>query len=151
VASYSNQFGRRVAPSSGNRIVTAKRLKQEILVFTDSGLYSMQFIGVPDIFGIQPVADNISIMSAYSAVGSATLCTGWVTISLLLHGRPDTLPCSLSNYIFQDINLTQADQVFSGSNESFNEVWWFYCSADSVVSTAILSITMLTMCGIPAP
>lgn len=118
--------------SSGNKIVTAVRLKQEILVFTDSSLWSMQFIGAPDIFGIQPTADNISIISpnAAAVVGSAVY---WMANDkfYMYNGRADTLPCTIDNYIFNDINLKQADQIIAGTNEGFSEVWWYYCSADS--------------------
>jgi hypothetical protein len=118
--------------SSGNYIVTAKKLKQEILIFTDASIHSMQFIGAPDIYGIQPVADNISIISsqAVAVVNSAAFWMGNDKF-YFYNGRVDTLPCTLDDYIFNDINLKQADQIHCGTNERFSEIWWFYCSASS--------------------
>lgn len=117
---------------TGNYIVTAIRLQQEILVFTDASITAMQYIGAPDIFGLQPVADNISIISA-NAVAVAGNAAFWMGNDkfYLYNGRTQTLPCSLENYVFSDINLTQADQIHAGTNEEFSEIWWFYCSAGS--------------------
>lgn len=118
--------------SSGNRIVTAARLKQEMLIFTDSTIYSMQHIGAPDIFGFHPAADNISIISpnALAVVGNAVF---WMAQDkfYVYTGRAETLPCLIDDYIFDDINLKQADQIIAGTNEGFSEIWWFYCSANS--------------------
>lgn len=118
--------------SSGNYIVTAKKLKQEILIFTDASIHSMQFVGAPDIYGMQPVADNISIVSPQSVavVNSAAFWMGNDKF-YFYNGRADTLPCSIDDYIFSDINVKQADQFHCGTNERFSEIWWFYCSANS--------------------
>jgi len=118
--------------SSGNHIVTAVRLKEEILVFTDGNIFSMQYIGAPDIFGIQPNSDNISIISA-NATAVASGAVFWMGTDkfYFYNGRAETLPCTLLDYIFNDINRTQADQIFAGTNEGFSEIWWFYCSAGS--------------------
>jgi len=121
--------------SAGNHIVTAVRLKQEMLVFTDSGLFSMQFIGAPDIFGVFPTANNTSIMSANSvAVANDTVFWMGGDKFYIYNGRVAPLHCSLNKFIFDNINPTQTDQIFAGTNEGFNEVWWFYCSKDSTVN-----------------
>lgn len=118
--------------SSGNHIVTAVRTKQETLVFTDGSIFALQAVGAPDIFGITPVANNISIASSNAAAvaGNAVYWMGddkFYTYS----GQAMTLPCSLSDWVFDDISFEQKDQIFSGTNEGFSEIWWFYCSAGS--------------------
>lgn len=118
--------------SKGNYIVTAVSLKREILVFTDSSIHSMQYVGAPYTFGIQPTADNISIISpnCTAVVGDACYWMGNDKF-YIYNGRVDTLPCTLDDHIFRNINRIQAAQVFAGTNEGFNEIWWFYCSEAS--------------------
>ncbi len=119
--------------SNGSYIVTALQTRQEILTFTDTALYSVQLLGV-DGFGADPLASNISIMGP-KAVTTANNMTYWMGVDkfYVYSGRVDTLPCTVWTQVFQDINLSQAYQVFAGTNEGFNEVWWFYCSADSLL------------------
>ena len=118
--------------STGNQIITAIRTKQETLVWTESGLHSLQFIGAPDYFSLQQLADNISIMGP-NAVATANNVTYWMGTDKFYtySGRVETLPCTLRQYLFGDFNRTQAYQVCAGTNEGFNEIWWFYCSADA--------------------
>lgn len=118
--------------ASGNYIVTAVKLKQEILIFTDGSIHSMQFIDAPLIYGIQPTADNISIMSpqCVAVVNNAALWMGNDKF-YIYNGRVDTLQCTIDDYVFSDINLSQASQIHCGTIERFSEVWWFYCSAAS--------------------
>lgn len=118
--------------SNGSYIVTYKNTRQEILVWTDSCLYSMQYVGPPYVWSFNILMDNISIMSPNSAV-TVNNVTYWMGQEkfYMYSGRVETLPCALRQYIFDDINKDQAYQVFSGSNEGYNEVWWFYCSKNS--------------------
>jgi len=118
--------------SHGSSIITALQSRQEILVFTDAALYSMQYLGAPYVWGFQLLADNISIISpnAVSIVNNVTYWMGQDKF-YMYSGRTETLPCTLREYVFQDINMTQSAQFFSGTNEGFNEVWWFYASASS--------------------
>jgi hypothetical protein len=118
--------------SRGSRIVRALPTRQEIVVFTDTHLYSFQFLGTIEVFGLQELSDNISIMSARSCI-SVNNVTYWMGLDKFYayDGRVQTLPCTLREYVFKDINLNQADQVICGTNEGYNEVWWFYCSASS--------------------
>jgi len=118
--------------SRGNRIVRALPTRQEILVWTDSNLYTLQFLGTTDVFSLQEYADNISIISP-RAVISASNVTYWMGKDKFYAytGRIETLPCTLMEYVFQNINLNQADQIISGTNEEWNEVWWFYPSSES--------------------
>jgi hypothetical protein len=123
--------------SRGSRIVRALPTRQEILVWTDSHLYTLQFLGTTDVFGLQEYADNISIMSS-RAVTTAANITYWMGQDKFYAytGRVETLPCTLRNHVFNNFNLNQSDQVVCGTNEQWNEVWWFYPTADSDYNNA---------------
>ena len=118
--------------SRGSRIVRALPTRQEILVWTDSHLYTLQFTGTTDVFSLQEYADNISIMSPRSCI-SANNVTYWMGQDKFYaySGRVETLPCTLRNYVFQDFNYDQAEQVVCGTNEQWHEVWWFYPSSSA--------------------
>jgi hypothetical protein len=120
--------------SHGSSIVTAIQTRQEILVFTDSALYSMQYLGPPYVWGFQILENNISI-SGPNTVATASNITYWMGTDkfFVYSGRVQTLPCTLREYVFTDINLSQAYQFNAGTNEGYNEVWWSYCSANSTV------------------
>jgi len=118
--------------SSGSEIITTIQTRQEILVFTDSAVYSLQYLGPPYIWAPQLLGENISIYSP-NAVVIASGVVYWMGIDKFYayDGRVNTLPCALLRFIFNDINSGQNLQVFAGTNEGFNEVWWFYCSANT--------------------
>lgn len=118
--------------SNGSEIVRAVRTRQEILVFTDSTLYSLQFLGTAEVFGLSELSDNIGIISP-GAVATVSNITFWMGPEkfYIYNGRVDTLPCTLRQYIFQDINRQAQVQTIAGTNEQFNEVIWFYPSANS--------------------
>jgi hypothetical protein len=118
--------------SHGSEIITTVQTRQEIIVFTDVSIYSLQYLGPPFVWASQLLGDNISIMSPNSAV-IASGVVYWMGVDKFYSydGRVQTLNCDLRRYIFGDINQEQSLQVFSGTNEGFNEVWWFYCSANS--------------------
>ena len=118
--------------SHGSEIVTAVQTRQEIVVFTDSALYSLQYLTPPAFWGQQILGDNISIIGPNAAViASGVIYWMGVDKFYMYDGRVNTLDCDLRKYIYQDINLEQNQQVFCSTNEGFNEVWWFYCSANS--------------------
>ena len=118
--------------SHGSQIVTALQARQELLVFTDSTLYSLQYQGAPIVWGAQLLADNISIASENSlALASGTVYWMGVDKFYKYDGRTQTLRCDLRQFIYNDINLAQSAQFFASTNEGFNEVWFFYCSANS--------------------
>jgi hypothetical protein len=123
--------------SRGSRIVRALPSRQEILVWTDSHLYTLQFLGTTDVFGLQEYADNISVISS-RAMATAANITYWMGQDKFYAytGRVETLPCTLRNHVFQDINISQADQVICGTNEQWNEVWWFYPTGDADFNNA---------------
>ena len=118
--------------SHGSQIITVQQTRQEILVWTDSALFSVQYLGPPLVFGSQILADNTSIIGP-NATAVASGVTYWMGVDkfYLYNGRVQTLNCDLRRYIFNDINRYQNFQVFAGTNEGFNEVWWFYCSANA--------------------
>jgi hypothetical protein len=118
--------------SRGSRIVRAIPTRQEILTFTDTHLYSLQFLGTTEVFGLQELGDNISIMGPRSVI-SVNSVTYWMGLDKFYayDGRVQTLPCTLREYVFKDINMVRGDQVICGTNEGFNEIWWFYCSGTS--------------------
>lgn len=121
--------------SRGSKIVRAIATRQEILVFTEGTLNSLQFLGTTDVFGLQELSDNISIISP-RAVVTVNNTAYWMGQDKFYaySGRVETLPTSLRNHVFNDINYDQADQIVSGTNEGWNEVWWFYPSANSNVN-----------------
>ena len=120
--------------SHGSYIVAGLQTRQEILVWTDAALYTMQFVGLPYVWRFDILADNISIISP-DAMATANGVTYWMGTDkfYMYSGRVETLPCALRSYVFNDINKNQAWQVVSGTNEGFSEIWWFYCSANSTV------------------
>ena len=120
--------------TDGSYIVTAANARQEILIWTESALYSMQYIGAPLVYRFEIMIDNISIMSP-NAVATASNVTYWMGRDKFYayNGRVETLPCDVRQYVFEDLNKDQAYQIFSGTNEAYNEVWWFYCSGTSTV------------------
>ena len=123
--------------SRGSRIIRAMPTRQEILIWTDSHLYTLQFLGTTDVFGLQEYADNISIMSPRS-MATAANTTYWMGQDKFYAytGRVETLPCTLRNHVFNDFNLQQAEQVVCGTNEQWNEIWWFYPTSDSDYNNA---------------
>lgn len=134
VPTTSNQSGeQRLA--TGSALVQAQTTRQEILVWTDTTLYSMQYLGPPFVWGFTTLMDNISIMSPNSAVTVSNV-TYWMGIDkfYMYSGRVQTMPCNVREYVFGDFNKDQAFQVVGGSNEGFSEVWWFYPSAGSSVN-----------------
>ena len=131
VPSTTNQSGE-FPLSNGSTIVGGVSTRQENLIWTDSALYSMQYVGYPYVWGFFLLMDNISIMSP-NAMITVNNITYWMGREkfYMYNGTVSTLPCSLRQYVFDDINKAQAYQVFCGSNEGYNEVWWFYVSASS--------------------
>ena len=118
--------------SHGSEIITTVQTRQEIVVFTDSSVYSLQYLGPPQAWVPQLLGDNISIMSPNAAV-IASGVVYWMGVDKFYayDGRVQTLNCDLRRFVFGDLNQAQKLQVFCGTNEGFNEVWWFYCSANS--------------------
>jgi hypothetical protein len=118
--------------SRGSSIVRALPTRQTILVWTNSHLFSLQYTGTTEVFNLQEMADNISIMSP-RAVTSANNVTYWMGTDKFygFAGAVETLPCTLRNHVFNNLNYNQKNQVIAGTNEGFHEIWWFYPSLNS--------------------
>jgi hypothetical protein len=118
--------------SHGSEIVTTVQTRQEIVVFTDSSIYSLQYLGPPYVWAPQLLGDNISIISPNAAVIASGIVY-WMGVDkfYMYDGRVQTLNCDLRRFVFQDLNQGQSLQVCCGTNEGFNEVWWFYPSTNS--------------------
>jgi hypothetical protein len=115
--------------SRGTKIIAASQARQEVLVWTDSSLYSLQYVGIPAVWAATLVGENISIASQ-NAVAYANGVAYWMGKDkfYMYDGRTQPLKCDVRKYVFNDFNVSQYSQVFSGTNESFHEIWWFYCS-----------------------
>jgi hypothetical protein len=123
--------------SRGSAIVCAIATRQEILVFTEGTLNSLQYLGTTDVFSIQELSDNISILSPRAVVTVNNTAYWFGHDKFYAYGgRVETLPCPIRNHVFQNLNYDQADQIVSGTNEGWNEVWWFYPTADSQINNA---------------
>ena len=131
VPAVTNQSGE-FRLSHGSYIVSSIPTRQETLIWTDSALYSAQYLGPPYVWGFNILADNISVMSPNSMI-TANNVTYWMGVDkfYVYSGRVETLKCDLRQYIFSDLDRDQGYQVFAGTNEGFNEIWWFYCSRNS--------------------
>jgi hypothetical protein len=123
--------------SRGDGIIRAIPTRQEILVYTNATLNSLQFLGTTDVFGIQELSDNISIAGPRAVVTVSSVAYWMGTDKFYVYsGRVDTLPCTLRNHVFENINYNQMDQVVCGTNEQWGEVWWFYPTANSSTNDA---------------
>jgi hypothetical protein len=120
--------------SHGSEIVAALQTRQEIVVWTDASIYSMQYLGPPFVYGFTLLADNISIVSP-NAMATAAGVVYWMGVDkfYIYSGRVETLPCSVRQFVFNDINRDQEAQFNAGTNEGFSEIWWNYCSKNSTV------------------
>ena len=124
----TNQAGS-VRLSHGSQIVTAIQTRQEIVVFTDAALYSLQYLGPPYVWGVQLLSENTTIIGPNAAVLASGVIY-WMGIDkfYMYDGRVQTLSCDLRRFVFQDMNYYQNEQVYCSTVEGFNEVWWFYVS-----------------------
>ena len=115
--------------SSGSQIITAKKTRQEILIWTDVNLHSMRFVGPPFTFSFSLLGINTSIVgpNAVTSVGDKLF---WMDREnfYVYAGRIQLIPCTVLRYVFDDINLNQLDKVVAASNKMFDEVIWFYPS-----------------------
>jgi hypothetical protein len=122
--------------SHGSNIQAVLQSRQEILVFSDAALYSLQYLGAPYVWGSQLLSDNISIVSQ-NAASYTNGVAYWMGQDKFYKydGRVQTLRCDLRQFIYNDIDRAQFNQIFSSTNEGFNEVWWFYCTQNAPKSS----------------
>ena len=116
----------------GSKIMTVVRSRGSILVWTDTSLHSLQFIGAPFVFGLTQIAANCGAISPYSAV-DVNGTTFWMSQQAfyMFDGAVRKIPCSVQDYVFDDFSITQQQLVYAGINTDFNEITWFYASNDS--------------------
>ena len=134
VPATTNQSGEQHL-SNGSYIQAVVDTRQEILIWTDTALFTMQYLGPPYVWGINLLMENISIASQNCAI-TVNNVTYWMGVDKFYQysGRVETLPCSLRQFVFMNINKSQIAQVVSGTNEGYNEIWWFYPSKNSQVN-----------------
>ena len=116
----------------GSEIVTGHRTRQEVLIFTDISLSTLQFLGTEEVFAIQEISDSINIIGP-KVVVEANNVVYWMGADkfFMYDGRVNTLPCTLKQYVFEDMNKNNGFLNFAGLNSEFNEIIWFYCSSES--------------------
>ena len=116
----------------GSQIITGFRTRQEVLIFTDTALSTLQFLGTEEVFAIQEISDSINII-APKVVAEANNVVYWMGVDKFFayDGRVNTLPCTLKQYVFEDMNKENGFLNFAGVNSEFNEIIWFYCSGGS--------------------
>lgn len=117
---------------AGSEIVGVVETRQQVLVFTDTSLHAMQYLGPPFTFGINLISENLTLQGPNAAVAVDDMVF-WMgqTEFYMYNGAVQRLPCMVRSYVFDDFNFTQGDKVFSGLNSAHSEVWWFYASASS--------------------
>lgn len=117
---------------SGSEIVCAIETRQQVLVFTDTSLYTLQFLGPPITFGVQLISENLSIRSPQAAIAVEDTVF-WMGFNefYIYTGSVQKLPCTVKDFVFGDLNKEQSQKVFASANAGFSEIWWFYPSADS--------------------
>jgi len=119
--------------SAGSEIIGGIRTRQEIAIFTDNAIYSMQYIGPPFIFGINLVTEGVSMVSPQAAINANNAIYFMDQDNFYVYsGSIQSLPCSVRAYVFDDFNYGQTWKVHATRNAQFNEVTWFYCSSDSL-------------------
>jgi hypothetical protein len=116
----------------GSKIVTGFNTRQETLIFTNTAINSLQFLGTTEVFSLQQISDNINLAGP-NVVAEANNIVMWMGHDKFYayDGRIQTLPTTLKQYVFDDMNIAQGDIFFAGTNREFNEIIWFYCSAAS--------------------
>jgi hypothetical protein len=118
--------------SSGSSIIGGVKSRQETLVWTDTALYSMQFVGPPFTFSVNLINEGTGLVGPKAAI-TAPSSVFWMGYNnfYAYNGSVQTLPCSVHNYVFNDINLTQSFKINAFTIVDKNEVGWFYCSGSS--------------------
>ena len=118
--------------SRGSEIIAAEQTRQELLVWTDFSVYSLQYVGAPVVWAAQLVGENSSIMSQNSVAVADNVAYWFGKDKFYMYdGGVKVLPCDVKRYVFSDINRDNIEQIFGSTNEGFDEIWWFYPSASS--------------------
>ena len=130
--------------ADGSRIVAAERSRGQILVWTDTSLHSLQFIGPPFTFGLRQLGQNCGIVGSHAGVDINGV-SYWMSQDsfFLFDGSVKKLPCTVEQFIFNNINITGSENAFAGHNGEFNEIMWFYPRTGSDQINAIVAYNYL--------
>jgi hypothetical protein len=130
--------------ADGSRIVAAERSRGQILVWTDTSLHSMQFIGPPFTFGLRQLGQNCGIIGSHAGVDINGV-SYWMSQDsfFLFDGTVKKLPCTVEQFVFNNINITGSENAFAGHNGEFNEIMWFYPRTGSDQINAIVAYNYL--------
>ena len=130
--------------ADGSRIVAAERSRGQILVWTDTSLHSLQFIGPPFTFGLRQLGQNCGIIGSHAGVDINGV-SYWMSQDsfFLFDGSVKKLPCTVEQFIFNNINITGSENAFAGHNGEFNEIMWFYPRTGSDQINAIVAYNYL--------
>lgn len=134
VPSATNQSGE-LRLSHGSQLITGRHGRQEFVIWSDSAVFTLQYLGPPYVWGANLLMDGVSIASPNSVAGASNIMF-WMGIDkfYMYDGRVQTLPCTVRQFIFDDFNFDQRYQVVSGGNEQYSEVWWHYPSLGSTAN-----------------
>ena len=126
--------------ADGSRIVAAERSRGQILVWTDTSLHSLQFIGPPFTFGLRQLGQNCGIVGIHAGVDINGV-SYWMSQDsfFLFDGSVKKLPCTVEQFVFNNLNVTGAENAFAGHNGEFNEIMWFYPRTGSDTINAIVA------------
>ena len=130
--------------ADGSRIVAAERSRGQILVWTDTSLHGLQFIGPPFTFGLRQLGQNCGIVGIHAGVDINGVSYWMSQDSFFLYdGTVKKLPCTVEQFIFNNINVTGAENAIAGHNGEFNEIMWFYPRTGSDQINAIVAYNYL--------
>ena len=134
VPSATNQSGE-LRLSHGSQLITGRHGRQEFVIWSDSAIFALQYLGPPYVWGANLLMDGVSIASPNSVAGASNIMF-WMGIDkfYMYDGRVQTLPCTVRQFVFDDFNFDQRYQVVAGGNEQYSEVWWHYPSLGSTVN-----------------
>lgn len=118
----------------GNKIIGGISTKDEVLVFTDAALYSMRFVGPPNIFSFSLISQSVEILShkCAAAAASSVFFMGHDGFYVYSGGGVRRIDCPVSKYVFDDINVNESAKAFSAVDSKFSEIMWFYPSKSGV-------------------
>jgi len=117
---------------NGSAIMTGVPTSNETLIFTESSVNSLKFIGGFEVFRLDEISNYVSLISPNAAINVDSVVYWMGTNKFYMYnGRVQTLPCTLDDHVFKNFNGAQTDQFFAGLNAEFHEIWWFYCSGDA--------------------
>ena len=111
----------------GSQIVGADKARGAILVWTDTSLHGLQFVGPPFTFGLNQLGRNCGLLGQHAAVVVRDVAY-WMgqNAFFAFDGTVKKLPCTVDDFVFEALDLTQTDQIFAGVNTEFAEIIWFY-------------------------